>query len=188
MKHKKSLPQRRSIRLKQYNYTQPGFYFITICCHKGECRFGRIKDGKMVLNEFGIIASTAWYGLPDRFHNFQSKIFQLMPNHMHAILALTEPVLNSNVPQSSVSEIIGAYKSIVSNKCMEVYQQNGKKMGRFWQKNYFEHVIRSEEGYRNIANYIATNPLNWDGDDIAMDLELFRRIESSGIRLTTKTP
>jgi REP element-mobilizing transposase RayT len=90
MQYDKQRHHRRSIRLKGYDYSQAGAYFITICVKNMECRFGKIENGIMILNEFGTIAYNEWFALEDRFANFELDVFQIMPNHMHAIIVLTD--------------------------------------------------------------------------------------------------
>lgn len=91
-------------------------------------------------------------------------VFQIMPNHMHGILVLTDPV---------VGAIVGAYKSLVAKACLEIFtkQYPNEMMGKLWQRNYYEHVIRQgtdtvrdEQSYHRIADYIINNPGNWQGD------------------------
>ena len=79
---------RRSIRLKGFDYSQEGFYFITICCENRKHRFGEIENGEMILNECGQIAYNEWVKLSERFPNFELDVFQIMPNHIHGIIAL----------------------------------------------------------------------------------------------------
>jgi hypothetical protein len=116
MSYNPKIHHRRSIRLKGYDYSQAGAYFITICCEKKICRFGEIPVGaglapalinntgqpgagqpqgidlpptaQMQLNEFGQIAFDEWLKLPERFPNFELDVFQIMPNHMHGIIVL----------------------------------------------------------------------------------------------------
>lgn len=163
-------------------------YFITICCQDRVCRFGDVENGDMILNEFGQIANDEWIKLADRFENFELDVFQIMPNHMHGIIKLNEPVvvsgftpdtatdqpdqsspnapinnkINNNKP--TISDIVGAYKSLVSNACLDIYKFRNQMMGKLWQRNYYEHIIRDEKGYRNIANYIVNNPQKWEED------------------------
>jgi hypothetical protein len=81
---------RRSIRLKGYDYTQPGAYFITICTHGRECLFGEIIDGEMHLNEAGQIVVQSWQDLPNHVPNVQLDAFVVMPNHVHGIIIITD--------------------------------------------------------------------------------------------------
>ena len=86
------------------------------------------KEGVMILNEFGIIAHTEWCKLPDRYKNVQLEIFQIMPNHLHGILILNESTTNDQNEREIdrhapvIGEIIGSYKSIVSNRCLELFK------------------------------------------------------------------
>jgi hypothetical protein len=86
MKFNPQIHHRRSKRLKGYDYSQAGAYFITICCADRKCSFGKIEKDEMILNEFGTIACNEWNRLPERFSNFELDIFQIMPNHMHGIM------------------------------------------------------------------------------------------------------
>jgi REP element-mobilizing transposase RayT len=79
---------RRSIRLKGYDYSQAGLYFITICCKNRKYRFGKIENEKMILNEYGTIAYNEWIKLTERFSYLELDVFQIMPNHMRSIIAL----------------------------------------------------------------------------------------------------
>ncbi len=79
---------RRSIRLKGHDYAQAGFYFVTICCKDNMCRFGRVENGEMILNEFGTVARDEWMKLAERFPNIEIDVFQIMPNHKHGIIIL----------------------------------------------------------------------------------------------------
>ena len=91
-KYNPNIHHRRSIRLKGYDYSQAGAYFITICCDYRICRFGEIVDNEMILNEFGQIAYDEWIKLSERFINFDLDVFQIMPNHMHGIIVLNNAV------------------------------------------------------------------------------------------------
>ncbi|PVD52769.1 hypothetical protein DC498_07510 [Terrimonas sp.] len=182
---------RRSIRLKGYDYSKAGLYFITICCQHKICRFGEIINKKMVLNEFGQIAYNEWIKLPERFPNFELDVFQIMPNHMHGIIALVGAPLAgapdkntdvcTNVPinddgndtvvgagaspaPTTVGNIIGAYKSLAANGCLDIDKSKNETMGKLWQRNYYEHIIRDEKSYQNISNYIINNPAKWAED------------------------
>ena len=100
MKYNPKIHHRKSIRLKGYDYSKSGAYFITICCQNRKCRFGEIivgasladapveTDAQMNLNEYGQIAYDEWVKLPERFSNFELDVFQIMPNHMQGIILL----------------------------------------------------------------------------------------------------
>lgn len=196
MLYNPQLHHRRSIRLKGYDYAQSGMYFITICCHEKNHRFGEIIDEigntssngnkldyniaipsneifpvtvQMKLNEFGIVAYTEWMKLPQRYPNLELDVFQIMPNHVHGIILLNEIVTPKIIPPdktsaASISEIIGAYKSLVTNGCLELFKSQNITMGKFWQRNYYEHIIRNEKSYATISDYIENNPAKWKDD------------------------
>lgn len=185
---------RRSIRLKGFDYSQAGLYFITICCQDRLCHFGHVENDAMILNEYGQIAFDEWMKLPERFPNFELDVFQIMPNHIHAIISLTNPaaaaavratlavVRNGNTVAhdtigagvnpaptgtgtgTGVSDIIRAYKSLVSNGCLKIFKSKNEMMGKLWQRNYYEHIIRNEQSYQRIAEYIMNNPIKWRED------------------------
>ena len=90
MAYNPNIHHRKSIRLKGYDYSQAGLYFITICVQDRKCLFGKIVDDEMILNDYGTIAYQQWQELPERFTNMELDVFQIMPNHMHGIIVLTE--------------------------------------------------------------------------------------------------
>lgn len=192
MAYNPKIHHRRSVRLKGYDYSQAGLYFITICCQDRQHRFGEIINGAMILNEYGKIAHDEWEKLTDRFANVALDVFQIMPNHMHGILVLvgaTLAVAQNTVAQNTVaqnnnfsngiidkewagaspartgiSDIVGAYKSLVFKSCLDIYKSNDELMGKLWQRNYYEHIIRNEQSYQRISEYIINNPAKWSED------------------------
>ncbi len=191
MKYNPHIHHRRSIRLKGYDYSQAGLYFITICVQDRKCVFGKIANDEMILNDFGIIANDQWAKLAARFTNFELDVFQIMPNHMHGIILLTEtvgaglaPAQNEKGPQvfappnaqnekgpqgiaptpiKTVGDMVGAYKSLVANECLTQFKirRPNEMMGKLWQRDYYEHIIRDEQSYQRISAYIINNPKNW---------------------------
>ena len=171
---------RRSIRLKGYDYSRAGLYFITICVQDRRCLFGGIENEQMILNDFGTISYLQWGKLPERFSNMELDVFQIMPNHMHGIIILTDPVgATLAVAQNTagtgaspaptrkwVGDIVGAYKSLVAKDCLEIFKQKNpdEMMGKLWQRNYHEHIIRNEQSYQRVSEYIMNNPAKWKDD------------------------
>ncbi|MFM6947630.1 MAG: transposase [Aquirufa sp.] len=150
--------RRKIIRLQEYDYSQAGSYFITINCQNRIPRFGRIENGKMMLNQNGQIAYDEWIELYHRFPTMRKDVFQIMPDHIHGIITLSEPDPNLKI---SVSDIIGAYKSIVMVKCLKLYQINNQNMGKFWHNRFYDRIVRNETAHQNIEKYIINNPINW---------------------------
>lgn len=176
---------RRSIRLPGYDYSCSGAYYITICTHDRLCLFGKITDGKMVLNEYGKSAYEEWFALRRRYDCFQPDAFQIMPNHIHAILiintvgagltpaqseratARVAPTQIDNVRVApTLGEMVGAYKSLVYKRCLDLAKSRGEILGKIWQRNYYEHIVRDGDDHERIANYIQDNPLNWKRDGL----------------------
>lgn len=165
---------RRSIQLKIYDYSQPGAYFITICTNNHQCTFGEVVNGKMILNGYGKIAQQCWLGIPKHFPNVELDKFVIMPNHIHGIIVIHSDVgaplagVQNNEagasPAPTVGNIIGAYKSIVVNRCLKIFKENGLYMRKIWQRNYYEHIIRNEYELNKIREYIVNNPLKWELD------------------------
>lgn len=192
MKYNPEIHHRRSIRLKGYDYSQAGAYFITICCKDMKGSFGKIENDEIILNEFGKIAFDGWMKLPARYANFELDVFQIMPNHLHGIVVLNsvggwlaparfsrlQPHLEkfqSGQPQGfapTVGDIIGAYKSLVANECLDIFKSKNEIMGKLWQRNFYEHIIRNEKSYKNISDYIVNNPDNWRDDKFYKGIKL----------------
>ena len=154
---------RKSIRLKGYDYSQPGYYFITICVHGGRPLLGRIVGSGLIASPAGLMAKSTWFGLPERFPAARNDSFILMPNHCHGILVL-EPQESANA--TTLGSVIGAFKSVTTNLyCHGVAEQNWPRFdGRLWQRNYFERIIRNEQELNEIRRYIYENPARWYAD------------------------
>lgn len=164
--------QRRSIRLKQYDYSTTGFYFITICTWKHLCLFGKIEKDRMIINKSGEITEKEWYRTGELRANIKLHEFIIMPNHMHGIIEITNNrdttrrgtacrARFAKPQQGTISTMIRSYKSAVTKQIRD--QSNDRKL-KIWQRNYYEHIIRNEEAYLKISEYIQNNPLKWKED------------------------
>jgi REP element-mobilizing transposase RayT len=143
----------------------------------------------MILNELGNIAYDEWVKLAERFPKFELDVFQIMPNHIHGVILLNgvvgagfTPAQNTNTqnndntieqPQKGqpqigqpqgIAPIIGAYKSLVANGCLEIFKSKNKIMGKLWQRNFYENIIRNPQSYQRISDYIINNPAKWSDD------------------------
>ncbi len=146
--------ERRKLRLPDFDYSQAGSYFITICTHDRQCVLGDVAAEQMSLSRSGEIVRTVWQSLADRADGVAIDEFVVMPNHLHGILELAE----SEAPLPS---IIGAFKSL-STKAVNA--ANATPGRRLWQRSYHEHVIRDERARDRIREYIQDNPLKWHLD------------------------
>lgn len=162
---------RRSIRLKGYDYSRAGAYFITVCTHHRECLFGEIIDGEMKWNECGETARRCWLEIPHHFPHVELDEFVVMPNHVHGILVIVENDVGANnhsplpgatpfrSPSRAIGSIIRGYKIGVT----KWFHQN-TDIHLVWQRNYYEHIIRDERSLHRIRQYIRDNPQHWHLD------------------------
>ncbi|MGB3974872.1 MAG: transposase [bacterium] len=192
MKSYRLLRQRRLLRLRTYDYSAPGAYFITVCVQNRECMFGEIVDGSMNLNHAGLIVQETWNALPEHYPHAQLDAFIIMPNHLHGIIILNSKdedsgnvskvnfVNNSSAPhfrrggfqtrpspdvkpQHGLSEIVRALKTFSSRRINAYRQSPG---ARLWQRGYYEHIIRNETDLIQIRDYILNNPSRWETDSL----------------------
>ncbi len=171
---------RKSIRLRGYDYSQAGMYFVTICTHDRTPLFGEIINGEMKMNEAGVIATDEILVTAKMRHNVSFDEFIVMPNHMHSIIAVgarcTRP--DCTRPECSpkngggnesgrvqraptIGDVVRGYKSAVTKR---INQLRNPPFAPVWQRNYYEQIIRDEAAYLKIAEYIQTNPQRWQED------------------------
>ena len=167
---------RRSIRLKGYDYSQPGWYFITICTQNREMMFGDVVDGEMIMNSGGDITKKCWFDIPVHFPNVCLDEFVIMPNHLHGIINIIENVNDNYVGAKNISPLLQNDKKIKSPSKTIGSIIRGFKIGvtkwfrkntdvyNIWQRNYYEHIIRDEPELNRIRKYILENPLKWKDD------------------------
>lgn len=181
---------RRSIRLQGYDYSQAGGYYVTIVAWQRECLFGEVVNKEMTLSRYGEIVQKWWEEIPVHFTNVETGAFIVMPNHVHGIVVISERRGTVSVPMEYganeishdddiSSEIQGgetpplraptlgqivAYFKYQSTKEMNLLDNTGT-VTKFWQRNYYEHIIRNETDLQNKTDYIESNPLLWDDDD-----------------------
>jgi len=176
---------RRSIRLKGYDYSMPGAYFITICTNNRECLFGEIIDGEMKLNDAGRMIERWYFELANKFLDIQCDEFVIMPNHFHCIIIIVETDINVGADlsvcpidkrqshriaptptSSSIPRVVQWFKTMTTNEYIRNVKQNNwiPFIRRLWQRNYYEHIIRNDKSLDKIRQYIINNPLKWEMD------------------------
>ncbi len=172
---------RQSIRLKGYDYSQAGAYFVTIVTWHRECLFGEIQNGEMKLNKIGQIVAWEWSNMATRLPYIELGASSVMPNHFHGILCIHESagatrpdktevspknLKGSPLPhgpqRASLGAIIAQFKSHVTKRIWTTPELNNTPI---WQRNYYEHIIRDEKDLKNKTEYIKANPMLWDQDD-----------------------
>jgi REP element-mobilizing transposase RayT len=156
---------RHSIRLKGYDYSQAGGYYVTIVTLWRECLFGEVLGGEMRVNALGMIAQECWGEIPVHFPNVDVDAFAVMPNHVHGIIFIHENKQKPSYPPrgfkpGSVGAIVASFKSAVTRRA-------GRELnsGNIWQRNFYEHILRDQADYERIAGYILDSPANWDQDE-----------------------
>ncbi len=165
MKYDPDKHHRRSIRLRGYDYSSAGAYFVTICAQNRMGLFGTICDGITQLNAAGQMVAGEWQGLVERFPGIDLDEYVVMPNHFHGILVTNNPT------RVALGDTIGAFKSVTTHKYIQGVQHEewASFERRVWQRNYHEHVIRDEADLQHIRDYVTTNPQKWELDQLHPD-------------------
>jgi putative transposase len=173
---------RRSIRLKGYDYAQPGAYFITICTYQRQCWFGDIRDGRMHLNQIGKIVAQEWVRSSEIRPGIKLDEWVIMPNHLHGIVIIAEietdatnvgahscaPLhISASHPSPphrqprSLSSFVAQFKATVTKRINIIRQTAHIPI---WQRNYHEKILRDEASLNPIRQYILNNPQSWADD------------------------
>ena len=147
-------PKRKLPRLRSYDYSKEGYYFITICTHEMKRLFGTTET----LNEVCVVAEKELREISNHFDGVRVDRYVVMPNHIHMVLVLgCDGVTNREKKLPSVSTIVGLYKSGVSRKIRQMYPQM-----TVWQKSFYDTIIKNKDMYKEIIKYIYNNPITWD--------------------------
>jgi REP element-mobilizing transposase RayT len=238
-KYNPKIHHRKSIRLNDYDYSQVGFYFVTICCQHRACLFGGIVDDEMILNDAGKMVANEWLKLKIRFKNIELQEYVVMPNHFHGIVEIVGATLvvaqnnattynvmgnirkgqpqgiaptdktiahtdktiahsdktvahmdktvahtdktvahtdktvahtDKTIPHTdkTIGDMVGAFESITTVEYIRCVKNNHWQPfdGKLWQRNFWEHIIRNENEYRRITQYILDNPKKWAMDKL----------------------
>jgi putative transposase len=181
------ISRHHSVRLKNYDYSSAGAYFVTICTQNHECLFGQISVGagpcarpQMFLSEAGRMIRSVWHEIPSHYPGNDIDKFVVMPNHIHGILIVgagpracpenkRKPKSPCGQPQGvaptglSLPDIVHRFKTMTTKQYADGVKQLGWQpfYGKLWQRSYYEHVIRDEDELNEIRQYILTNPLKW---------------------------
>lgn len=186
MKYNPNIHDRHSIRLRGYDYSQPGAYFVTICTYKKQCWFGEIRDGTMYRNQIGNLVAQEWLKSPQVRDNLKLDAWVVMPNHVHGIVwlietrrgatlappklapstfappTLTPPQQKLGRSPNHLGSFITGFKSSVTR---QINQLRDNSELPIWQRNYYETIIRDEKSLHSIRDYINRNPEHWLQDE-----------------------
>jgi putative transposase len=177
-----------SSRLKNWNYSLDAAYFITICAYKHECYFGAVANGEMQLSGIGEIVKTEWEKSFEMRAELFCDVYVIMPNHIHAILIIDKNNLGDSVGENietqggfvethgraslrqnkntgiayrspkSISSFVAGFKSSVTKQVRKIHADFN------WQSRFHDHIIRNQQSWQNISNYIQNNPMKWEED------------------------
>ena len=160
--------RRRSMRLEGYDYSRESAYFVTLCTSDRRCFLGSITEACPDLSGEGSVVNDCWVEIPKHSVSVEIDEFIVMPNHLHGVLFLGAKETAVGATHASpasrrrtLGTVIGAFKSASARRINEL---RGTPGAAVWQRNYYEHVIRSEESLERIREYIVTNPERWAED------------------------
>ena len=159
-------PIRKLPRLAEYDYATPGAYFITICTRNKQCLFGQILQDNsfgepyMQYSAIGEIAKICLLDIESHYDNVKINNWIIMPNHVHMLVQITERINPFPTKSYDISNIIGKYKSAVTRTVGNAFMHSGK----LWQTSFYDHIVRNDEDYQNIWQYISGNPSKWLDD------------------------
>jgi REP element-mobilizing transposase RayT len=163
----KNLPQRRSPRLQEYDYTQEGAYFVTICSQNRLSLFGEVVADGIRLNDAGRMVAHYWSRLPEQFPTLDLDAFVIMPNHVHGILILGGET-RADIRRSSLSQHMQWFKTVTTNAYVRGVDEArwDSFPGKLWQRSFHDHIIRNERSLNALREYILSNPARWADDQL----------------------
>jgi len=183
-KYNHKIHHRHSIRLPEYDYSQEGWYYVTLCVLGNKCLFGKFTDGQIQLYQYGRIVDDCWKWLAQQYDYVRLDEYVVMPNHLHGIIVInrgdtlrkrihcrggSRTAPTGNVSRyKPLSRLVGAFKTVSTKQVNIIRNIPGRKL---WQRNYYEHIIRNEEELSHIRQYITENPVNWRTDEENPDVK-----------------
>ena len=171
MDKEKELPQRKRLRLKNFDYSTPGAYFVTVCTHNRKCTLSRVvgaihESPEIQLTEYGKIVDRLINTIPQQSLATIDR-YVIMPNHIHLVIMITDSDELRAIRESPlrgrsiVSKVVGYIKM---NSSKEIHSRYGET--KVWQRGFYDHIIRNQYDYEEIANYIYLNPTRWQADKL----------------------
>ncbi|MBI4320491.1 MAG: transposase [Chloroflexi bacterium] len=154
---------RRSTRLREYDYSQPGAYFVTLCSNERKCLFGRIVSTTVELSMAGKIGEEFWLGISGHFPNLELDASVVMPNHVHGIIVITDQgAETARLREPTLGQIIAYYKYQTTKLINLALSTPGRTV---WQRNYYDRVIRNQRELQTAREYVTNNPAQWELDE-----------------------
>ncbi len=167
---------RRTIRLRGYDYSTVGAYFVTICVNRRGCLLGKVVDGEMQLNNAGRMVRSVWDEMPEHYPGVEIDEFAVMPNHIHGIVFLVGAGPRARTkgrqpqevaPTLSLPDVVHRFKTMTTHQYTRGVKEYGWTPfpGKLWQRNYYDHIIRNEDDLNALREYIVNNPVKWETDE-----------------------
>ena len=159
------LPKRKHPRLCNYDYSSAGAYFVTICTHNRKCLLSHIvgrefAPAEIQYTELGMIAKQQLLNLTKRYSHIHIDYSVVMPNHIHILIRMDDYPAGASA-RPTLSDVICTYKSLTTRECKQLYP-----IDKLFQTSFYEHVIRGDADYQEIAEYIINNPKQWELDQL----------------------
>lgn len=137
---------------------------MTICTYNREELLGHIEDSHMILSGIGEVVRNRWLEIPNHFSNIKLDEYVIMPNHIHGIIIIDNPVGDGHArpvkKSNNLSVIIGSFKSAVTKQINQL-----KNVSFRWQRCFYDHIIRTDKSLNNLREYMINNPVKWSGDE-----------------------
>ena len=169
-------PKRKHVRLKNYDYSRNGIYFVTICTQNRRCILSqivlpRVVGAEMVgrglapaasrLTACGRLVEEELTALMVRYPSVWIEKYVIMPNHIHALICLQEDTAGAS-PRPTLMQVLGTLKSLTTRRWNGMIEQPGAKL---WQSGYHDHIIRDDNDFLNHWSYLNNNPARWAEDE-----------------------
>ena len=155
----------RRVRLKDFHYSTPGFYFVTICTHDRQNLFGTIENELLTLSPGGNMVAEVIGECPARFASVSIDAYVVMPNHIHVLIGLAIR-LDDDPGTDDLKDVVHWLKSTVHQRFRAGVQSKGWRpyQGRIWQSGFHDHIVRNEKDLETLRQYVASNVESWEKD------------------------
>ena len=179
--------KRKPQRKHGYDYSQPGYYAVTVCTQNRSCLFGVIDNRDMLLNDAGRMIDETWQEIPEHFPHGELDVMQIMPNHLHGIIVVREVgadlcvrpnhgIENGQTQRSvptTLSDVIKRFKTLTTRRYINGVRRHGwcSFSGKLWQRRYYDRIIRNETELNKTRTYISNNPNEWDTDENYIEIQ-----------------
>jgi len=165
--------RRKSLRLPYFDYSESGIYFITLVINERKSLLGQIVERTITPNQAADMVGNYWRKLSSKFSGVDPGLFVVMPNHFHGLIGIDRDLPETGLTSTDQRRIVPSlplivqwFKTMTTNEYIKGVKLQGWQpfTRRFWQRNYYEHIVRDDEDLGRIMEYIENNPINWEDD------------------------